>query len=148
VTQTVTERRFAKLAAAINRKAGRLGQTARLTTTDLAIVFLDGHGQCYYCHVEVSPGGCSFDHRIPFARGGENRRGNLVLCCVTCQRTKFTKLEEEFAVARQLKVNCAICGRLFVPRWADWQRGYGRTCSRKCSGTKGGEQPKTVAATA
>jgi hypothetical protein len=80
----------------------------------------------------------SFDHMMAFAKGGQNVRENLAASCMTCQRGKFTKSPEEWDRARALVVQCEVCKKEFKPRWADWVRGLGRTCSRKCSGTKGG----------
>lgn len=138
MTQSVIQRRFAKLAAASNQKAAKLGATGRLTADDLGIVYLLADGKCRYCGVDVSATGCSFDHIVPFAKGGANVRSNLALSCLTCQRNKFTKSEAEWQQARSMVHRCEVCQNVFKPRWADWKRGYGRTCSRACSGTKGG----------
>ena len=141
--QSRTQRRFSKLAAAINQKAIRLFVPGRVTATDLAIIYLEADRRCAYCGIEVSPEGVSFDHVRPWAKGGSNHRSNLAASCITCQRTKFTKTPEEHAKARELMVACEVCGKLFKPRWADYVRGYGHTCSRVCSGRKGGEAERT-----
>jgi len=146
LTQTATERRFSKLAAAINAKARRLNAPGTISATDLALVYLAADRKCEYCGIEVSPGGVSFDHAIAFARGGANIRENLAASCMTCQRGKFTKSPEEWEQARHLVVQCSVCGKDFKPRWADYVRGYGRTCSRVCSGTKGGESTTAITA--
>jgi hypothetical protein len=144
MTQTPAQRRFSKLAAAINQKAHKLGAAGRVTADDLALVYLSGDRKCAYCRVDVSPGGVSFDHIVPFVKGGSNLRSNIAPSCITCQRGKFTKTPEEWAKAKDMTVPCEVCGKQFRPRWADYQRGYGRTCSRKCSGQKGGESERLV----
>ena len=137
--QTPAERRFSKLAAAINQKATKLGALGRVTANDLLRVFLAADQKCQYCDVELNWKGVSFDHKQAFAKGGANMASNLAASCMTCQRGKFTKTPTEWAIARGLVVQCEVDGVWFKPRWADYQRGYGRTCSRKCSGKKGGE---------
>lgn len=146
MAQPRSERRFSKLAAAINQKAARLGQYERLTATDLAAVFLEADRLCSYCGVGLSWEGVSFDHIVPFSKGGRNVVVNLAACCITCQRSKFTKTPTEHAAARRLIVKCPVDGVEFRPRWADYQRGLGRTCSRKCSGKLGGEAPRVTKA--
>lgn len=142
MTQGVVQRRIARLAAAINQKAARLAHRERITADDLALVFLEASGRCAYCGIEVDPMGASFDHAVPFARGGTNTRANLVLSCITCQRTKFTKLPAEHIEYQRLQRQCRTCRRAFRPRFADIKRGYGFYCSRRCSGTAGGEAPR------
>lgn len=138
MTQHPVERRYKRLAVSNNRKAERLGLLGRISHEDLVAVFRRSGGSCTYCGIGITSAGCSFDHVVPFDRGGENTEDNIVACCVTCQREKFTKTPEEFAQYRSLEVACAGCGTLFRPRWADWIRGYGRYHSRSCSGAAGG----------
>lgn len=144
MTQTRTQRRFSKLAAAINQKATKLGAPGRVSAQDLAQVYLESMGRCAYCQIEVTVDGVSFDHVVAFARGGSNTRSNLAASCITCQRGKFTKTREEWAKAKDMLVPCEVCGKQFKPRWADWIRGLGRTCSRICSGAKGGSSERTA----
>ena len=139
MTQSTAERRFSKLAAAVNQKARKLGAPGVVTATDLALVFLAFNRRCAYCGFEISAAGVSFDHVVPFVKGGSNTIENLAASCMTCQRGKFTKTPQEWAEARTQVVRCEVCQKEFKPRWADWVRGYGRTCSRVCSGTKGGQ---------
>lgn len=142
MSQTPLERRLARLADTANRKAARLGAPGRLTSVDLLLVLEAsdrGEGyECAYCGIGISPMSASFDHVDPFDRQGRNERENLVACCMTCQRTKFTKSPDELRQWVGLRVECPVCGTVFRPRWNDWVRGYGRYCSRKCSGTIGG----------
>ncbi len=146
VTQLGSERRFSKLAAAINQKASRLGQPDRITPGALARVFIASDGHCRYCGIEIDWKGVSFDHVRAFARGGANTEKNLAASCITCQRTKHTKTPEEHAENMALTVACSVCGKQYKPRWADWKRGYGKTCSRKCSGLKGGQAERASTA--
>lgn len=144
MTQTTAQRRFSKLAAAINQKAVRLGAAGRISAEELALVFLRANRACEYCHFEISAAGVSFDHIVPFVKGGLNISANLAASCMTCQRGKFTKTPDEWAQARVMLVPCEVCKTMFKPRWADYVRGYGRTCSRVCSGTKGGQAESAV----
>jgi hypothetical protein len=139
MTQSPAERRYVRIAGAMNAKAARLGLYGRLRASDLATAFVDGQGVCAYCPIGIDPLHCSFDHVLPFDRGGQNEPQNIVACCMSCQRSKSTKLPDEYQTARQLRVQCEVCGIEYKPRWADYARGYGRTCSRACSGKKGGE---------
>jgi hypothetical protein len=143
--QSPAERRFSKLAAAINQKSRRVGAAGRVTAEDLARVYIASGRQCAYCHIGVDWRGVSFDHVVPFTKGGQNFLDNLEVACLTCQRGKFTKTPEEWAAAQVLTVQCEVCKREFKPRWSDWVRGYGRICSRICSGTKGGMAETAVA---
>jgi len=138
VTQHPLERRYKRLAVSTNKKAEMLGLSGRITHETLFDVYRASKGYCSYCGIGITAGGCSFDHVLPFDRGGENDRENILACCVTCQREKFTKTPGEFEQYRQLQVPCANCGTLFRPRWADYVRGYGRYHSRACSGAAGG----------
>lgn len=139
MTQSPIQRRLVRLAGSINQKARRLGDPERIRAEDLGRKLADTP-QCVYCGIDLDSLSASFDHQIPFDRGGTNSPSNLVACCLSCQRHKFTKLPGEFAAYQNLRVNCLVCGRDFKPRWADYRRGYGRTCSRACAGTRGGER--------
>jgi len=121
----------------MNSKAARLGRNGRVVSGDLLKAFLHSSYQCAYCGIGITPLDCSFDHVVPFVAGGENEKANLVACCLTCQRQKASRLAHEFALARVHRTNCEVCGVEFTPRWADWVRGFGRTCSAQCAGRKG-----------
>ena len=132
MTQTPLQRRLVRLASAMNRKAERLGVRGRVTAEVLVLIALD-YPQCPYCGVEINPNHGSFDHKVPFANGGENNRSNILFCCLTCQRSKFTKSVDEHAEFLHFTVTCPVDGKVFKPRYADWKRGLGRYCSRNCS---------------
>lgn len=148
MTQSAAERRFVRMAGAINAKATRLGREGRISARDLALVFTQSNWTCRYCGIGIDPLHCSFDHVIPFDRDGPNEPMNIVACCMTCQRSKGIKLPPEFEFAKKLLNKCEICGISFKPRYADYMRGYGRTCSRSCSGKKGGETRSPAASLA
>jgi hypothetical protein len=136
------EHRFKRLATGANKKAAALGRRGRISYIDLHDVYVDSGDVCAYCGIGITPDGCSFDHVVAFDNGGDNIRSNIKACCVTCQRSKFTKSTDEYERWRALEVVCAVCGKTFRPRWADYTRGYGKYCSRKCSGTVGGQWTK------
>jgi hypothetical protein len=64
-----------------------------------------------------------------------------VLSCLTDNRQKYTMSEEQYRDWLKLERVCPIDGTRFKPRAADYRRGYGFYCSRKCSGTVGGLAP-------
>jgi len=138
MAQTPEQRRFVRIASSSNQKARRLGTHGRVTGYDLYLVYEDSGGICTYCDVEIDPLFCSFDHVVPFDKGGVNQAHNIVACCRTCNRDKFTKSPEELIVWRELKMTCPVDGTVFRPRWSDYRRGQGRYCSRRCSGKIGG----------
>jgi 5-methylcytosine-specific restriction endonuclease McrA len=133
------EHRFKRLATGANRKAQRLGRPGRISFVDLYELYIESEGVCTYCGIGVAPESCSFDHVVPFDRDGDNIKANIVVCCLTCQRAKFTKMPAEFEAWKQLEVTCPVDGKVFRPRWADYIRGYGKYCSRRCSGAVGGQ---------
>jgi len=137
VTQSAIQRRLVRLAAAMNRKATRLGTMGRVSASELAQVLIESEGRCFYCQADVPWGEGSFDHVIPYALGGMNTASNIVRSCFTCNRTKGTKTPAELMEYLQLSVTCS-CGKVFKPRFADWKRGYGKVCSRACAGRLGG----------
>jgi len=134
-SQTPTQRRFSKLAAGINQKWRRVKtRGVKLFAEDLAFVYIRDDGQCRYCGIDVGPMDTSFDHILPFKQGGPNVVDNLCVSCITCQRSKYTKTPAEYAEWQMLVRVCKTCQKQFRPRWADYKRGLGWYCSRKCSG--------------
>jgi|WetSurMetagenome_2_1015567.scaffolds.fasta_scaffold03982_10 5-methylcytosine-specific restriction endonuclease McrA len=131
--QSPEHRRLLRIAAYMNTKARRIGATGSVTSEDLARVTLN-HPTCAYCGIDLEIGQGSFDHAIPLDRNGPNTFENLVRCCYSCQREKFTKTPDELETFRATEFSCVVCGISFRPRYADLKRGYGKTCSRRCSG--------------
>ena len=147
MARTPVERRFQRIAAYDNAKAARLGSPGRVSTSDLFRVLEaskdpeTGDYRCAYCGIGVDPMYCSFDHVLPYDRGGTNWPENLAVSCRDCNRDKFTKTPEEFERWRELMrtgVACAECGTVFRPPWGEWIQGRGRYCSRRCTGAVGG----------
>lgn len=135
--QTALQRKLIRTAGYTNKKAANLGCKGRITAEDLGELILLSEGACFYCGIGLEPIAASFDHYVPFERGGENTVNNIVVCCLTCQRSKGTKLPSEFKEAKAIQPRpCAVCGTPFTPRWADLKRGYGTTCSLSCAGKK------------
>src|SRR4051812_25581028 len=106
----------------MNHKAKRLGTKGRMTAEGLALILID-YPKCPYCGVDLDVMHCSFDHVLAFDRGGSNTRDNIVACCLTCQRAKYTKSPEQFASYVSLTIVCPVDGTVFRPRYADWIRG-------------------------
>lgn len=132
LTQHPEERRLTRLAISYNRKAARLGVSGTVTAVDLA----RKPAQCHYCTIGLEVGQGTFDHVIPFDRGGSNQPENIVRCCLTCNRTKFNKTPAEFAAHRELEMECQVCGKRYKPRWGEYINGRARVCSRSCAAKK------------
>lgn len=134
MTQTAEQRRLVRLAAAYASKARSLGVRGSVTAEDLGLVEL-ASPTCYYCGIDLPVGGGTFDHIRPLGRGGMNHIVNIVRCCLTCNRTKFTKTPEQLAVHEDRVVTCERpgCGNTYKPRWAEYEAGRARLCSRRCS---------------
>jgi hypothetical protein len=69
----------------------------RHTATDggrasYAGVFRRDRSSCAYC---ASPVATTIDHVLPRSRGGANSWGNLVACCMPCNRRKADRTPEE-----------------------------------------------------
>lgn len=140
MNQDPIERRFRRLAVGANRKARRVGAKGRITDRDLFNVFMASEGVCDYCGIDIEPLSNSFDHVVAFRKGGENTVANLVACCITCQRAKFTKSPDEYKIWQTLEQVCPTDGTVFRPRWSDYVRGNGKYCCRRCSGSAGGKE--------
>lgn len=134
MTQTAEQRRLVRLAAAYNAKARRLGVRGVVTAENLWIIELTGLA-CAYCGVWLEHGQGTFDHVVPMKDGGRNDLSNIVRCCLTCNREKFTKTPAQLAEHRSRVVTCARpgCGKQYRPRWAEWEAGRARVCSRSCA---------------
>lgn len=130
--QSAEERRLTRLAISYNKKAARLGAGGYITAIQLARKPLT----CHYCGIGLEVGQGTFDHIVPFDRGGSNSDDNIVRCCITCNREKFNKTPEEFRAHQALVVKCEVCERMYKPRWAEYINGRARVCSRSCAGKK------------
>ncbi len=132
MTQHPEARRLTRLATSYNKKAQRLGVPGVITAVDLVRKPM----KCNYCGIGLEVGQGTFDHVIPFDKGGTNENINIVRSCLTCNRKKFTKSPAEFAEHQNLVVACVVCGDTYQPRWGEWINGRARVCSRKCAGRK------------
>lgn len=45
-------------------------------------------GVCHYCGQVFKPDELTMDHKIPIARGGFSRKGNVVVSCKPCNTEK------------------------------------------------------------
>lgn len=53
-------------------------------------------GVCYYCKEKFPEDELTLDHIVPVVRGGKSTRGNLVVCCKSCNQEKryYTPAEQ------------------------------------------------------
>jgi len=117
----------------MNRRAERAGVHGRVRTQDLWLIS-QTQTNCHYCGIKLEAG--TFDHVVPFDQGGQNSYFNIVRCCLTCNRSKYTKTPEQLALHQERMVSCEVCGTQFKPRWAEYEAGRARLCSRRCSAKK------------
>ena len=59
-------------------------------------------GICYYCHEKFLASELTLDHIVPLARGGRSTRGNMVVCCRSCNQEKKYLTPAEM-ILRQLE---------------------------------------------
>jgi 5-methylcytosine-specific restriction endonuclease McrA len=50
---------------------------------------------CQYCGARLAPHLLSYDHVVPRTRGGRTDWGNVVTCCIPCNRRKGDRTPEE-----------------------------------------------------
>jgi hypothetical protein len=126
------KRRLQRIASTFNAKARRLHVPGVVSWEMLASV----GDSCAYCGAILRLEDGTWDHIVPFDRGGTNHLTNIARCCTTCQRRKFNKTPGEYAAHRELTITCARpgCGNTYQPRWAEWQNGRARYCSHACAG--------------
>ena len=134
---TDIKRRIQRIASTFNAKARRLHVPGVVNWQMLATL----GNKCRYCGFEMTLEDGSWDHYMPWDKGGTNHITNIVRCCLTCQREKFTKSEDEYAEHRSRLVTCKRpgCMNTYQPRWAEWQAGRARYCSHQCAGMARGQ---------
>ena len=60
-----------------------------MASTDRKRTVLERHGfRCVYCAEVLPPDQLTVDHVEPRVKGGDHSEGNLVACCVPCNREK------------------------------------------------------------
>lgn len=130
-------RRLERIAGSFNARARQYHARGVVSASMLTALGDD----CHYCGIGLTLDHGTWDHVVPFDRGGSNEITNIVRCCVTCQRTKFNKTETEFAEHQDMVVTCARpgCGNTWKPRWAERKRGMARFCSHQCAGMAKGQ---------
>ena len=129
---------LSRKASSMNMRARKIGARGVITPEMLAAKT----ERCAYCRIDLEPGHGTFDHRVSLDKGGSNTYDNIERCCVTCQRQKFTKSEEEFrAYVAEGWVTCSLvgCDNKWQPRFAERKRGMAKFCSRSCAATYGAE---------
>lgn len=52
-------------------------------------------GVCHYCNEQFSKPELTMDHIVPVARGGSSTKGNVVVCCKSCNSLKAHKVPAE-----------------------------------------------------
>lgn len=78
-----------------NHRAKKMNIEGRLTKGDINRQYERQKGKCYYCKTALV-GVYEIEHIIPLARGGSNWPENIVITCLTCNRTKGGKLPHEW----------------------------------------------------
>jgi len=59
---------------------------------------------CYWCEKLVPKGARELDHITPLARGGTHEPANLCCSCKACNRSKGTRMPEDFCHQYELKL--------------------------------------------
>lgn len=129
MTEQTILRRLQRISAGFNRKARRYHVKGVCTPYILA----SKGDTCAYCPTRMELRHGTWDHKVPFDKGGTNDSENIVRCCTDCQRRKFTKTPEEYDEHRAMEVVCPIDGVRFKPRYAEAKRGMARYCSLSCA---------------
>ena len=102
---------LSRKASSMNMRARKVGARGIVVPETLAVL----GNTCHYCHIELEPGHGTYDHQVALERGGSNTGDNIVRCCTTCQRQKYTKSEEEFrAYVDEGMVTCALIFHLVM----------------------------------
>ena len=58
-------------------------------------IFRRDNYNCQYCDVKLNSENATVDHVIPRCRGGKHEWGNVVTCCLKCNRKKGNKTPHE-----------------------------------------------------
>lgn len=49
---------------------------------------VDQERKCFYCEIELTLIAATLDHLVPLSRGGETKKGNVVVSCKDCNTKK------------------------------------------------------------
>lgn len=55
-------------------------------------------GVCYYCEEKKTINELTMDHKVPLGRGGKSTKGNIVVCCKSCNSKKQSKTPVEMVL--------------------------------------------------
>jgi HNH endonuclease len=64
---------------------------------DIQKIYKQQSGKCYYCKTKLS-NEYHIEHKTPLVRGGTNWPNNLCCSCSKCNKSKFTKTEQEYLI--------------------------------------------------
>ena len=67
------------------------------------ILYVQGHGRCWYCGDKLRYTEITVDHKNPVVRGGATVETNLVCCCAACNARKGCLTVEEFRYAEGVR---------------------------------------------
>ena len=74
-----------------SRRAQMHGNSGTHSIADIQAQYKNQRGKCYYCKKKVG-NKYDVDHVTPLSKGGSNGPENLVIACVSCNRSKSTKI--------------------------------------------------------
>lgn len=72
-------------------------------------------GRCEDCTSRLSPGNVEYDHRVPFALGGESTLENCQVLCFNCHGGKTAKTDAP-TIAKNKRVRARHIGAKTPPR--------------------------------
>lgn len=84
-----------------NRQARLANAEGFHNADDIQEIFEHQNGLCFYCKKELVE--YDVDHFIPITKGGSNFKDNLVIACPHCNRSKGTKLPQDFRHGNWIK---------------------------------------------
>lgn len=67
----------------------------KITSKELEQIYENSKDRCYYCGKKLN-GNFDFEHKIPYSRGGFNKKNNIVISCRKCNSEKCSKTADEY----------------------------------------------------
>jgi 5-methylcytosine-specific restriction endonuclease McrA len=61
-------------------------------------IYIRDNYKCQYCGSKLPPTELTWDHILPRARGGKTEWGNIVTCCIDCNRRKGGRIPSEVSM--------------------------------------------------
>jgi 5-methylcytosine-specific restriction endonuclease McrA len=93
-------------------------------------IYVRDGGECQYCQRHLSTNEYTLDHVIPRSQGGVSSWGNMVLCCVRCNKHKAGRTPEQAGMPLLRKpvvpkvddpaYNFKLHIRKLRPEWKEW----------------------------